>query len=104
MFEHVFYENSGKRGGKDVFSLKRSERIDWIGDVLKDEEAEVYMVYDSKNKRTNWNRRVAIISEDNYVVVIQIIKDNKAKFVTAYVADSPNTAKAIRQGEKWVKK
>ena len=72
--------------------------------MLKDKEAEIYMGYDSKNKRNDWNRRVTIINEDNYVVVIQIIKDNRAKFVTAYVADSPNTAKSIRQGPKWTKK
>ena len=104
MFEHAFFESSNRRGSKDVFSSQRAERIDWIENVLKDKEAEIYMWYDSKNKRNDWNRRVTIINEDNYVVVIQIIKDNRAKFVTAYVADSPNTAKSIRQGPKWTKK
>lgn len=104
MFEHAFYESSDRRGSKDIFSLNRAERIDWIENVLKDEDAELYMGYDSKNKRNDWNRRVTIINEDNYVVVIQIIRDNRAKFVTAYVADSPNTAISIRQGLKWTKK
>ena len=57
-----------------------------------------------KNRSNDNNRRVAIISEDNYVVIIQIIKDLKAKFITAYVADSPHTALAIRENPKWVKK
>ena len=104
MFEHAFFESSDRRGSKDIFSLKRAERIDWIEDVLKDKDAEIYMGYDSKSKRNDWNRRVTIINEDNYVVVIQIIKDKKAKFITAYVADSPNTAIAIRQNPKWTKK
>lgn len=104
MFEHAFFESSDRRGSKDIFSLKRAERIDWIEDVLKDKDAEIYMGYDSKSKRNDWNRRVTIINEDNYVVVIQIIKDKKAKFITAYVADSPNTAIAIRKNPKWTKK
>ena len=104
MFEHAFFESSNRRGNKDIFSVQRAERIDWIENVLKDKDAELYMGYDSKNKRNSWNRRVTIINEDNYVVVIQIIKENKAKFVTAYVADSPHTAKSIRQGPKLTKK
>lgn len=104
MFEHAFFESSDRRGSKDIFSLKRAERIDWIEDVLKDKDAEIYMGYDSKRKRNDWNRRVTIINEDNYVVVIQIIKDKKSKFITAYVADSPNTAIAIRKNPKWTKK
>lgn len=104
MFEHAFFESSNRRGNKDIFSSQRAERIDWIENVLQDKDAEIYMGYDSKNKRNDWNRRVTIINEDNYVVVIQIIKDNKAKFVTAYVADSPHTAKSIRQNPKWAKK
>lgn len=103
-FEHAFYESSNKKGSKDIFSLKRAERIDWIENVLKDETAELYMGYDSKTKTNNFNRRVTIINEDNYVVVIQLIKDTKAKFITAYVADSPNTAELIRKGEKWTQK
>ncbi|WP_142413865.1 hypothetical protein [Hathewaya massiliensis] len=103
MFEHAFYESSNRRGIKDVFSQKRAERIDWIESVLKDENAELYMGYDNKNKTNDNNRRVAIISEDDYVVIIKIIKDLKAKFITAYVADSPHTALAIRKNPKWVK-
>jgi hypothetical protein len=104
MFEHAFYESSDRRGSKDLFSTKRAERIDWIEDVLKDKSAELYMGYDNKKKINDNNRRVAIINEDDYVVIIQIVKDLKAKFVTAYVADSPHTALSIRNNPKWVKK
>lgn len=104
MFEHAFFESSGRNGSKDVFSIKRAERIDWIEHVLQDSNAELYMGYDNKKKRNDDSRRVAIITEDNYVVIIQIIRDLKAKFTTAYVADSPRTAEAIRKNPKWVKK
>ncbi|MGL4990063.1 MAG: hypothetical protein ACRC57_02685 [Sarcina sp.] len=104
MFEHAFYESSNKRGNKDIFSNKRAERIDWIEHVLKDSSAELYMGYDNKKKRNDNSRRVAIINEDNYVVIIRIIKDKNAKFITAYVADSPNTANEIRNNPRWVKK
>lgn len=104
MFEHAFFESSDRRGCKDVFSEKRSERIDWIEDVLKDSSAELYMGFDNVKKRNDNSRRVAIINEDNYVVIIQIIRGINAKFITAYVADSPNTANQIRNNPKWVKK
>lgn len=104
MFEHAFFESSDRNGSKDVFSSIRAERIDWIEHVLKDKNAELYMGYDNKKKRNDNSRRVAIINEDNYVVIIQIIRDVKAKFTTAYVADSPKTANLIRKNPKWVKK
>lgn len=104
MFEHAFFESSDRNGSKDVFSSKRAERIDWIEHVLKDKNAELYMGYDNKKKRNDNSRRVAIINEDNYVVIIQIIRDVKAKFTTAYVADSPKTANLIRKNPEWVKK
>jgi hypothetical protein len=83
MFEHAFFESSNKRGSKDVFSKNRAHRRDWIEDVLKDENAELYMGYDNKKKTNDNNRRVAIISEDNYVVIIQINKELKANFINA---------------------
>lgn len=104
MFEHSFFESSDRNGSKDVFSLKRAERIDWIEQVLKDKNAELYMGYDNKKKRNDSSRRVAIITQDNYVVIIQLIRGVKAKFTTAYVADSPKTASLIRENPEWVKK
>ncbi|EJP6472974.1 hypothetical protein NHI66_002291 [Clostridium botulinum] len=104
MFEHAFYESSDKRGSKDVFSPKRAERIDWIKSVLQDDSVELYEGYDNKTKTYHNSRRVAIITEDNYVVIIRFTKGIKAKFVTVYVADSGSTADRIRTSPKWVKK
>lgn len=101
-FEHAFYESSDYRGNKDIFSSNRAERIDWIETVLKDPNAELFVGYDSKNKNYDNNRRVAIINRDNYVVIIQRTKGNRAKFITAFVADSPATANNIRSAPKWI--
>ena len=43
-------------------------------------------------------------SQDDYVVIIRIIRDKQAKFVTAYVEDSGKTATEIRKSPKWAKK
>lgn len=87
-----------------MFSTKRAERIDWIKSVLQDDSAELYVGYDSKNKTYDSNGRVAIITEDDYVIIIRFIKDTNAKFVTTYVADSGRTATEIRTSHKWIKK
>ena len=100
-FDHAFYESSNYKGSKDIFSIKRAERIDWIERVLKDTTAELFIGYDSLQKNYNNTRRVAIINDDDYVVVIQLTRENRAKFITAYVADSPNSAKNIRSGPIW---
>lgn len=103
-FEHAFFESANyKKGDKSIFSIKRAERMDWIEAVLKDKTAEVYFGWDKKMKSVDYNRRVSIINSDNYVVILYIKSFNQAKFMTAYLADSPNTARAIRLMPKWQK-
>lgn len=101
MFDHAFYESSNYRGNKDTFSSERAERIDWIEFVLKDDTAELYVGYNNKTKSYGNSRRVAIINQDDYVVVIQLTHGKRARFITAFVADSPYTAQKIRSGQKW---
>ena len=99
-FEHAFYESSNKlRQNKDVFSLNRALRIDWIEYVLKNPKAELHLGWDRDKKRYNKDRRVAIISPENYVVIIRINSNNTAKFITAYYAD--NSANKIRKMPLW---
>ena len=50
-------------------------------------------------KRYNKDRRVAIISPEDYVVIIRINSNNTAKFITAYYAD--NSASEIRNMPLW---
>ena len=99
-FEHAFYESSNKlKRNKDVFSVNRALRIDWIEYVLKNPKAELHLGWDRDKKRYNKDRRVAIISPENYVVIIRINSNNTAKFITAYYAD--NSANEIRKMPLW---
>ncbi len=103
-FDHAFYESTlrnqrGKRKkSKDLLSPRRCARILWIKDVIEDPEASLYKGYDAKTHSYVNDRRVALVKND-YVVVIQLYRDNEAKFITAYVAD--NSAEKIRQSPKW---
>lgn len=78
--------------------MRRLARFYWIKDVLRDPDAELYVGYESKTKSYIRSKRVAVV-KDNYVVVIQIYADNKAKFITAYVADE--SIDKIKEGPKW---
>ena len=99
-FNHAFYESTDKRNAsKDVFSLDRATRIDWIEYVLQNPNAELHAGWDKKKKQVDRTRRVAFITPENYVVIIMITGLNKAKFVTAYYAD--NSAKKIRANPLW---
>ncbi len=99
-FEHAFFESSNKiKRNKDVFSIERAFRIDWIEYVLKNPNAELHIGWDRDKKRYNSERRVAIISPENYVVILRINDNKKAKFITAYYAD--NSAKEIRKMPFW---
>ncbi len=105
-YQHDFYESSRRAGKKDVFSKKRAERIDWIKAALADPQSERYVGWDNKKKRYDHNRRVAIVM-GNYVVVIRIIGEKKAEFITAFLADTPgnprrpSTIDQIKRGPKW---
>ena len=99
-FEHAFYESSNKvKKNKDVFSIERALRIDWIEYVLQNPNAELHLGWDRDKKKYNKDRRVAIISPENYVVVIRINDNKTAKFITAYYAD--NSANKIRNMPLW---
>lgn len=100
MFTHIFYESSNRDGVKNVFSTKRAERIDWIKAVLQDSKADLYVGWDNKKKSYDTCRRVALVL-GNYVVIIRLLKDKKAVFVTAYLADSGRTLEMIKRGPKW---
>ena len=101
-FSHAFFISSNNEGPKNKFCKDRAMRIDWIKATLENPEAELYFGWNSTIKKTNYLRRVSVVYGD-YVVIIEISpKTNKAKFVTAYVADS--SINEIRSGEKWQKK
>ena len=55
-FDYAFFESSVRNGSrnkpksKDIFSPRRAARMMWIKDVLADENAKMYVGYDSKTK------------------------------------------------------
>jgi hypothetical protein len=88
-----------------VFSTKRAERIDWIKAALEDPHSERYEGWDKQRKRYDPSRRVTLVM-GNYVVVIALKGQQRADFVTAYVADTParpgrpSTVDMIRRGPR----
>jgi len=104
-FKHVFYESVN--GGTDnLFSIKRAKRINWIKAALEDPASELFVGWNRRTKCYDHNRRVTVVM-GNYVVVIELLKNGFANFITAYVADSvsrrgkPSTIDLIRSAPKW---
>jgi hypothetical protein len=99
-FDHCFFESSRRDGVKDQFSPLRAERIDWIKAALQDGQADLFVGWDSKKRRYDHGRRVTLVM-GNYVVVIRLMGSLKARFVTAFVADSDRTLKRIKESPRW---
>lgn len=105
-FDHCCFESSRRDAVKDRFSAKRAKRLNWIKAALEDANSECYQGWDKKRKRHDPRRRVALVM-GNYVVVIAIKRQNRADFVTAYLADTPggsgrrSTRDLIRMSPKW---
>lgn len=99
-FDHCFFESTNRDRKKDEFSVLRAERLDWIKVALGDVNADRFVGWDRDRRTNDKNRRVTLVCI-NYVVVIEIMRNATARFVTAYVADSPLTLQKIRQGPRW---
>lgn len=104
-FEHAFYLRSKKtwKAKKDFYSQDRGERIDWIKYVLQDASIISRQGYDKAKKKHDNSRRVTFLGPNNYLVVIQITGEFKARFITAYIVDSSDVAKKINAGPEWIK-
>ena len=103
MFEHAFYVRAQKKwkSQKDHFSIDRGERIDWIKHVLSDPTIIPRQGYDKARKRADNSRRVAFLTPNNYVVIIQLLGKRKARFVTAYLVDGADVAAKINSSPLW---
>lgn len=99
-FYHCFYESVSAKD--DFFSAARAERVYWIKWALSRPDAELFFGWDSKRKRVDLRRRVAIVNSD-YVVIVRYVGVMSAEFVTAFPADNFTLAK-IRLGQRWEKK
>lgn len=99
-FLHLFFESTKRDGNKDSFSTRRAERIDWIKAALQDPAAELYQGYDNRTRTSMPDRRVCVVSGD-YVVIIDVLDEKKAKIITAFIVDDPEVLQSIKSGPKW---
>ena len=98
MFDHCFYESANRHTkDKSLLSLNRLEKIYWIKDALQDPDAVLKIGWDSKSKSYDDKRRVALV-KGNYIVVIVIFADKKARFITAYEVDDAENLERIKNG------
>lgn len=103
MFDHAFYKRSSKTwtGKKDTLDLKRCERMPWIAFTLNDNSITPLQGYDHARRCYDGRRRVALLTPQNYVVVIRKAKGSW-KFVTAYLIDNKYALQKILSSPKWV--
>lgn len=100
-FDHCCFESNRRTRQKQYFSRKRAERLDWIQAALRDPGADLRVGWDNSRGRYDHDRRLTIVS-GNYIVIIALQKcRTKARFITAYVADSGRTLQLIKTSPKW---
>ena len=100
-FGHAFFESSDKRGAKDVFSLARAERMDWIAVALADQNA--LCLQGRVGKTYSPLRRVTVVEDFIIVISLKQPKNGEliANFVTCFWGD--NSAPKIRRYPKWTR-
>jgi len=99
-FDHCFFESTRRDRVKDKFSDIRAERMEWIAVALQDAAAQRFQGWDRDARKYDKNRRVTLVC-GNYVVVIGISGPTSARFITAYVADTPSTLAKIKTSPQW---
>lgn len=102
-FEHAFYKRSKKKttAPKDLFDSERAKRIDWIKKIIEDESIKPRVGYDNRKKTLDYNSRVSYVQNEKYVVIIRMIDETKAFFVTAYLVDNTYTSRKILEKPLW---
>ena len=99
-FDHCFFESSQRNKVKDTFSIIRAERLERIQVALQDPNADRFVGWDRESKSYDNNRRVTLVC-GNYFVVIALTGESTARFVTAYVADTPRSLQKIKASPRW---
>jgi hypothetical protein len=100
-FDHCFFESSQRNRIKDSFSQLRAERLEWIAVALQDATADRFQGWDRDSKTYDKTRRVTLVC-GNYVVVIALTEAKSARFITAYVADTPSTLAKLKTSPRWM--
>lgn len=95
-----FFDSSQRNRIKDTFSRLRAERLEWIAVALQDAAADRFQGWDRDTKTYDKTRRVTLVC-GNYVVVIALTGATSARFLTAYVADTPSTLAKLKTSPKW---
>ena len=101
-FDHAFFVATNRDGVKNQFSMPRAQRINWIGETLREPRADWYQGWIKPRKSYDASRSVAVAYGDFVVVLRFGVKKNgslKANFVTCYEAD--NSIGKIRQSPVW---
>ncbi|XLS30291.1 hypothetical protein ACJD0Z_05535 [Flavobacteriaceae bacterium M23B6Z8] len=100
-FDHCFYESANRRArDKSILSLNRLEKIFWIKDAIEDTDAVLKSGWLRDEKRYDNERRVALV-KGNYVVIIRIINQQRARFVTAYEITDENGIEKVLGSPDW---
>lgn len=99
-FNHCFFESTQRNRIKDHFSTVRAERMDWIKAALADPNADRFVGWDRDTRQYRKDRRVTLVCGD-YVVVIALVDAQRARFITAYVADTPASLQKLKTSPRW---
>ncbi len=104
-FNHAFSESTDYRfggGSHDIpFSKRRARRILWIKEVLAASKGciERRHQYRKDSRGRSTKRRVLIVVEERYIVVLEERKEQKElEFVTAFPADESYLKKMRQEG------
>lgn len=101
MFDHCFYESDNrKEKDKSILSFNRLEKIYWIKDALEDPDSIRKQGWDSKEKKYDGLRRVTLV-KGNFIVVIVIYSEKKARFITAYEVNDIENLEKIKNSPDW---
>ncbi|MBJ6362164.1 hypothetical protein ACFOQM_12760 [Paenibacillus sp. GCM10012307] len=101
-FDHAFFSSSNRRvRDKSIFNTERATRILWIKKVLEDATLTLYAGWDTTRKKYDASRRVCLVTDDGYVVVLRKASKIKFIFVTAYVIDSDEVKQKIMASPIW---
>lgn len=101
MFDHAFYESYNRRErDKSILSLNRCQKMLWIKDTLEDPSACLKQGWDRDKKKYVKERRVALV-KNNYIVIIQLVRNREARFISAYEINEPENLNRILASPDW---
>lgn len=98
VFDHAFFRSSNRFcKDKAIFCMERAKRMKWIKQALNDDTLYIYEGWDSKKKRYDNTNKVTLVTPDGYVVVLRMVREKQAKFITAYIIDDDDVEDKIKK-------